>query len=175
MIDGIEKSKSNGFEKVLFSLGIRYVGETTAKKIVYNLKTIENIINATKEELMAIPDVGETVAISLFDYFKNEENILLINDLKQAALNFELTSDTNNISNKLNGLKFVVTGKFANFERTEIQKIIEQNGGSFSSSVSKNTSFVLAGEKPGDNKIKPAENLGIKIISEEEFNAMLNG
>jgi DNA ligase (NAD+) len=75
----------------------------------------------------------------------------------------------------LNGLKFVVTGKFANFERTEIQKIIEQNGGSFSSSVSKNTSFVLAGEKPGDNKIKPAENLGIKIISEEEFNAMLNG
>jgi DNA ligase (NAD+) len=174
-IDGIEKSKSNGFEKVLFSLGIRYVGETTAKKIVYNLKTIDNIINASKEELMAIPDVGETVAISLFDYFKDKENIVLINELKQAGLNFELTSDTNNISNKLNGLKFVVTGKFANFERTEIQKIIEQNGGSFSSSVSKNTSFVLAGEKPGDNKIKPAQTLGIKIISELEFNEMLNG
>jgi DNA ligase (NAD+) len=174
-IEGIEKSKQNSFEKVLFSLGIRYIGETTAKKIVYNLKSIDNIINATKEELMAIPDVGETVAISLYDYFRNKENILLINELKQSGLNFELTSDTNNISNKLNGLKFVVTGKFSNFERTEIQKIIEQNGGSFSSSVSKNTSFVLAGEKPGDNKIKPAQSLGIKIISELEFNDMLNG
>ncbi len=172
MIKGIEKSKNRSFEKVLYALGIRHVGETTAKKLARHFKSLDNLINASMEQLVKVGDVGEKIAESIKDFFANQENMELIKRLKEKGLHFELTDDELPKSDKLQGKKFVISGTFTHFSRNELKKNIEENGGKLVSSVSKNTDYLLAGEKPGPSKISKAESLHIPIISEADYLAM---
>lgn len=170
---GIENSRKVPFERVLFALGIRYVGEVTAKKLARNFKNIDIIASATMDELMQVEDVGERVADSIVNYFNNPENLEIILRLKAAGLQFEIKEDDfESLSQVLSGKTIVVSGVFS-IPRDEIKEIIEKHGGKNSSSISKSTSFVLAGEKMGPEKRKKAENLGIEIISETDFWKML--
>ncbi len=171
IITSIEKSKQVPFERVLYALGIRYIGEVTAKTLAKHFTNIDNLMNASIEELQNVNDIGVTTAKSVFDYFHNEENLLQIEKLKSVGLKFEI--DTQNIKNTLQGKSFVVSGTFSRFSRDEIKKMIEDNGGKNVSSISSKTNYVLAGEKMGPEKKKKAESLSIPIISEEDFIAML--
>tara|TARA_Y100000589_G_scaffold332344_1_gene392069 strand:+ start:40185 stop:42206 length:2022 start_codon:yes stop_codon:yes gene_type:complete len=174
MLKGIEKSKEVPFERVLFAIGIRYVGETVAKKLARHFKSIDNLQKATFEELVKAEDVGEKIAKSIIRYFKDEHNIEIINRLKKHGLKFSLTEEQlQNMSDKLAGLKFVVSGVFHDFSRDELKHLIEQNGGRVVSSVSSKTDYIIAGENMGPSKREKAERLGIKIISEKEFEKML--
>ncbi|MBL7917667.1 MAG: NAD-dependent DNA ligase LigA [Bacteroidia bacterium] len=175
IIDGIKESKNVPFERVLFAIGIRHVGETTAKKIARKIKDIHVLMNCNKEELMQIDEVGETIADSILAFFSDEQNIKIINKLKEAHLHFKISEEQlNAASNKLEGKTIVVSGVFNNYSRDQIKELIEMHGGKNSSSISKKTSFVLAGENMGPEKHKKAENLGVKIISEEDFEKMIN-
>lgn len=169
ILAGIEKSKTIPFERVLFAAGIRFVGETTAKKIVRHFGTIDHISNATKEQLLQVDDVGEKVAESIIGYFNKAENLEIILRLKEAGLQFEANhEESKQLSGKLSGKTVVVSGIFS-IPRDEMKTLIEQHGGKISSSISKNTSFVLAGDKMGPEKKIKAEKLGIPILSEEEI------
>lgn len=175
IIDGIKESKNVPFERVLFAIGIRHVGETTAKKIARKIKDINVLMNCNKEELMQIDEVGETIADSILAFFTDEQNIKIINKLKEAHLHFKISDEQlNAASNKLEGKTIVVSGVFNNYSRDQIKELIEMHGGKNSSSISKKTSFVLAGENMGPEKHKKAESLGVKIISEEDFEKMIN-
>ncbi len=165
---GIEESKKVPFERVLFALGIRFVGEVTAKKIARHFTTMDVVANATKEELMLVEDVGERVAESMITFFNNTDNLEILMRLKDAGLQFEILADNTSASNKLEGKTIVVSGVFT-ISREKIKEIIEQNGGKNTSSISKSTSFVLAGDKMGPEKRKKAESLDIPIITEDEF------
>lgn len=171
ILSGIDASKKVPFERVLFALGIRFVGEVTAKKIARHFKTMDNVANATREELMAVEDVGEKVAESIIAYFNDTENLQTLMRLRMAGLKFEI-EETEATSQKLSGKSFVVSGVFS-IPRDEIKELIEKNGGRNVSSISGSTSFVLAGEKMGPEKRKKAEALGIPIISEEDFRTMI--
>ena len=174
LMDGIEKSKTVPFEKVLFAIGIRYVGDTVAKKIATHFKTIDAIINATYEELIATPEVGEIIAKSVISFFSIEKNKIIVNRLQQAGLQMRMKEDANaKVSEKLKGLIIVATGSLKNFKRDEIKEAIEKNGGKAAGSVSSKTSFVLAGDEPGENKITKAKELNVKIINEQEFLGMI--
>lgn len=174
LIDGIEKSKQVPFEKVLFAIGIRYVGDTVAKKIAMHFKSMDNIINATYEQLIEAPEVGEKIAQSVISFFKEGKNVQLVKRLEHAGLQMKVDESTNKIaSDKLKGLIIVATGTLKNYKRDEIKEAIESNGGKASGSVSGKTSFVLAGDEPGENKITKAKELNVKIINEEEFIKML--
>lgn len=174
IIAGIEKSKSIPFERVLFALGIRYVGETTAKKIARHFGNIDIISNAVKEELLEVSDVGDRVADSVIDYFNRTEDLEIIMRLKEAGLHFEAEEKEERMeSHLLDGKSIVVSGVFS-IPRDDMKKLIEQNGGKVASSISKSTTYVLAGEKMGPEKKIKAEKLGIPIISEEEFRKMIN-
>ncbi len=173
IIKSIEKSKNQPFEKVLYALGIRHVGETTAKKLARHFKSLDRLMQASKEELEKVGDIGEKIAESIQDFFKDPENMSIINRLKDKGLKFELTEEELPKSNKLQGKKFVISGTFEHFSRDELKKSIEENGGQNVSSVSKNTDYLLAGEKPGPSKIEKAKNLGIPIISEAEYLEMI--
>ena len=178
IIDAIEKSKSVPFARVLFALGIKYVGETTAKLIAKAMGSIDNIINASVEELTEIEEVGEKIAISIKDFFADERNINIINKLKNAGLQFEQekkTQDETSSSNILSGMSIVVSGVFSTMSRDEIKQLIEDLGGKNVSSISSKTTFVVAGDKMGPEKRKKAESLGIEIKSEAEFLEMING
>ncbi len=172
ILAGIEKSKQVPFARVLFALGIRYVGETTAKKIVRIFPTIELLRQATKEKLITVEDVGEQVAESILAYFANEKNNTLLIRLRDAGLTFE-TTHTKNLSEKLKGLSIVISGTFAQHSRDELKRIIEENGGKNVSSVSAKTSFILAGENMGPQKLEKAQKLGVQIINEEDFLKMI--
>lgn len=174
LIEGIEASKQVSFERVLYAIGIRHVGETTAKKIAKKVKTLEVLINATKEELLAIDEVGEIIAVSVSDYFANPENKNIIERLKQAGLQFELSEEQQQGgSDKLKDLTIVISGVFTKNSRDQYKDMIELHGGKNSGSISKKTSFVLAGENMGPEKLKKAESLGIKILNEDEFLEMV--
>ena len=174
LIEGIETSKQVPFERVLYAIGIRHVGETTAKKIAKKVKSLETLIHASKEELLEIEEVGEIIAISIADFFSNQKNKEIILRLKKAGLNFELSKEQQQAtSDKLKDLTFVISGVFAKHSRDEYKEMIELNGGKNSGSISKKTSFVLAGDNMGPEKLKKAESLGIKIINEDEFLKML--
>ncbi len=178
IIDAIEKSKSVPFARVLFALGIKYVGETTAKLIAKAMESIDNIINASVEELTEIEEVGEKIAVSIKDFFADERNINIINKLKEAGLQFEQekkVQDETSSSNILSGMSIVVSGVFSTMSRDEIKQLIEDLGGKNVSSISSKTSFVVAGDKMGPEKRKKAEALGIEIKSEAEFLEMLKG
>ena len=173
IIEAIEKSKSVPFARVLFALGIKYVGETTAKLIAKAMGSIDNIINASLEELTDIEEVGGKIAMSIKDFFTDERNIAIINKLKEAGLQFEQEKKEVSENQVLSGMSIVVSGVFSTMSRDEIKQLIEDLGGKNVSSISKKTSFVVAGDKMGPEKRKKAESLGIEIKTEEEFLAMI--
>ena len=173
IIDAIEKSKSVPFARVLFALGIKYVGETTAKLIAKSMGSIDNIINASVEELTEIEEVGEKIALSIKDFFADERNIHIINRLKNAGLQFEQENKVVSENQVLSGMNIVVSGVFATMSRDEIKQLIEDLGGKNVSSISKKTTFVVAGYKMGPEKRKKAESLGVEIKSEDDFLKMI--
>ena len=163
----INESKKQPFNKVLFSLGIRYVGETVSKKLTTHFKSIDELINASREDILNVDEIGEKIAASLIAYFGFEKNLELIERLKNHGLIFH--QNINLITgSSLKGLSFVVTGTFENFNRDKIKEIIVNNGGRVSSNIS-SKSLIIEGESPGPSKIKKAEKLGIKTLSIEEF------
>lgn len=173
ILSGIEASKQVPFERVLFALGIRFVGEVTAKKLARHFKTMDAVANAPIEELTTVEDVGERVAQSITAYFNDTDNLEILMRLREAGLQFELSqSQSQPASDALAGKSIVVSGVFT-VPRDTIKELVERHGGKNVSSISQNTSFVLAGEKMGPEKRKKAEALGIPIISEEEFKAMI--
>lgn len=174
IIAGINASKSVPWARVLFALGIRMVGETTAKKIARRFNSIDALQWASKEQLMAIEDVGEQIADNIIAYFNNLDNLTILTRLKEAGLQMEDLSTTSvPLSNKLEGMTIVISGTFAHHSRDEYKEMIEAHGGKNSGSVSKKTSFILAGDNMGPEKRKKAEDLGVKIINEDEFLEML--
>ncbi len=173
IIDAIERSKSVPFARVLFALGIKYVGETTAKLIAKSMGSIDNIINASVEELTEIEEVGEKIALSIKDFFADEINIHIINRLKNAGLQFEQEKKVVSENQVLSGMNIVVSGVFATMSRDEIKQLIEDLGGKNVSSISKKTTFVVAGDKMGPEKRKKAESLGVEIKSEDGFLKMI--
>lgn len=174
ILNGMEQSRKVPFERVLYAIGVRFVGEVTAKKIARRFRSIDAVANATREELMEVEDVGERVADSIIQYFNNVENLQMVMRLREAGLQFEIGEDQLPTSELLAGKSVVVSGVFT-VPRDHLKSLIEQNGGKNVSSISKNTSFVLAGEKMGPEKRKKSESLGIPIVSEEEFWQMIGG
>lgn len=173
IIQAINKSKEVDFAKVLYALGIRYVGEVTAKHLVATFKNIDALIKATKEDLLSVEDVGERIADSLLNYFSDQDNLDLIARLKDLGLQFEI-KQSQKTSEKLLGLAFVVSGTFTNFSREELKKIIEENSGKVLSGVSSKTDYLICGENTGPQKKKQAEKLGVKMIEEQDFIEKLN-
>jgi len=173
LINAIEKSKENGLAKLLFGLGIRHIGARAAKLIAKHFVDMDKLIEADKEEISSIPDIGEKMALSIKEYFSNEENIALIKRLKEYGVK---TTEEVKIGENLlfEGLTFVLTGNLEGYSRNEAKEIIENLGGKASGSVSAKTDYVLAGEKAG-SKLTKAKELGIKIITEDEFNEMIGG
>ena len=170
MIAGIEKSKEIPFEKVLFALGIRFVGETVAKKLAKHFKSIDNLMAATFDELIKVDEIGDRIAQSIVDFSNDLGNIQLINRLKTYGVQLEVSAESlENQTNKLEGQVFVVSGVFHQMSRNELKKAIEDNGGKVSSSISKKTNFIVAGDNMGPSKLTKAEDLGIPIISEQDF------
>jgi DNA ligase (NAD+) len=168
----IEKSKIQPFHKVLFALGIRYVGAGVARKLTSAFKTIQNLKNKSTEELEKVDEIGPSISGSLIQYFSNSENISIIDLLIEKGLNFE-TEIPELANQKLNGLSFVVTGSLSSFTRDEAKEKIISAGGKFVTSVSKKTDYLVAGENAG-SKLEKAKELGVKILSEEEFHNLLN-
>jgi DNA ligase (NAD+) len=176
LLAGIEASKTVPFERVLFALGIRHVGETVAKKLAFHFKNIEAIIAATLEELIHVEDIGEKIAVSIKEYFSSPDSIALIEKLKLYGLQFEAIEVVKvGGSNILEGKSVVVSGVFKNYSRDDIKKEVEKHGGKNVGSISAKTSFVLAGENMGPEKLKKAEKLGVQILSEDEFMKMIWG
>lgn len=174
ILNGIEESKKVPFERVLFALGIRHVGETVARKLAAAFKNIDLLIMANKEQLLQVSEIGEKIADSIISFFADRKNIEIINRLKSKGLNFEIKEDASvTMSNKLEGKTFVVSGVFTKFSRDELKKLIEQNGGKNVGSVSAKTDYLIAGENIGPAKLEKAEKLGITIISEDDFIKML--
>ena len=170
LVDGIKNSTIIPFERVLYALGIRYVGSTVAKTLARHYKSIDRLILSDLEELESVDEIGEKIAASVVEFFNDHENIEIINSLKSYGLQFEMVESENNLlSEKLADKSIVVSGVFEKYSRDEIKKLIELNGGKVSSSISKNTSFILAGENMGPSKKQKAEELEVKIISEEDF------
>ncbi|MEN8124324.1 MAG: NAD-dependent DNA ligase LigA [Bacteroidota bacterium] len=174
IIKGIEESKQISFDKVLFALGIRFVGETVAKKLVKHYKNIDNLMNASYDDLVNVDEIGERIAQSILNFFKNPINIDIVNRLKNFGLNFSLDESLLlNQTEKLQGLIFVVSGVFHEFSRNELKKSIEDNGGKVTGSISKKTNYIIAGDNMGPSKKEKAEKLEIPIISENDFIEMI--
>ena len=170
IIAGIESSKKNAFEKVLFGLGIRYVGETVAKKLAAHFRTIDALMQADFESLILVDEIGERIAESVLQYFSNAAQVQQINKLKHAGLNFESSSIEKIVEGaSLKGLSFVISGVFSTFSREELKEKIEANGGKISSSISSKLNYLVAGDNMGPSKLQKATELGIKIISDEEL------
>lgn len=175
LVNGIEKSKEIPFERVLFALGIRYVGETVAKKLAKHYKNIEALSQASVMDLILVDEIGERIAQSVIEFFENQENRIIIERLKSFGVQFEIVEKFNpNATDKLSGKTFVVSGVFEVFSRDDLKKVIEDNGGKVGSSISAKTDFVVAGENMGPAKLEKANQLGIAIISEKEFLHMIN-
>ena len=174
IIDGIEISKKIPFERVLFAIGIRYVGQTVAKKLALQFRNMSALKSATREQLLDTNEIGEIIADSIIDYFKNEAYIQQLERLEKAGLQFTLDETAHALkSETLLGKSFVVSGVFNVFSRDEMKKRIEENGGKVLSGVSAATSFLIAGDKMGPEKRKKAEKLNVPIISEDEFIKMI--
>ena len=174
LIIGVEASKKIPFERVLFALGIRYVGETVAKKLSKHYKSINGLANASEKELINVDEIGEVIAKSVVDFFSLFENNDIINRLKSYGVQLEVSEEElSNQTNKLDGNTFVVSGVFTKVSRNELKQLIEQNGGKVSSSISKKTNFVIAGDKMGPSKRIKAEDLGVAIMTEDDFLLMI--
>ena len=170
IIDGVEKSKQIPFEKVLYGIGIKHVGETVAKKLVKNFNTIEDLKNASVEELCQVEDIGEKIAISITEFFKNPENLLMIERLKTYGVQLKKGENTNEVlSNALENKTFLFTGKLSLFTREQAEEMVEKHGGKNISAVSKNLNYLVVGEKAG-SKLKKAQEIGtIEILDEQQF------
>ncbi|MCF6297742.1 MAG: NAD-dependent DNA ligase LigA [Flavobacteriaceae bacterium] len=174
MVLGIENSKKIPFEKVLFALGIRFVGETVAKKLAKHYKSIDQLMIASFEDLVSVDEIGDRIAQSIVDFSNDLSNIQLIDRLKSYNVQLEMSVESQvNQTDKLQGKAFVVSGVFTKMSRNELKKAIEDNGGKVSSSISKKTSYVVAGDKMGPSKRTKAENLKILIINENDFLEMI--
>jgi DNA ligase (NAD+) len=170
MLDGIEKSKQMPFEKVLFGMGIRYIGETVAKKLVAHFKTIDNLVAASLEELTAADEIGGRIAQSIIDYFADQNHKEEIEKLKSAGLQFVAEEkEVTLASEKLAGQSFIISGVFETFSRDELKDIIEQNGGKILSSISAKLNYLVAGDNMGPAKLEKAQKLNIPIISDQEL------
>ncbi|MEX1188218.1 MAG: NAD-dependent DNA ligase LigA [Bacteroidia bacterium] len=175
MIEGIKASLDVPFERVLFALGIRYVGQTVAKKLALQFKSLEELEKASREDLLQTDEIGEIIADSIIEFFSKDANRSELEKLKQAGLQFKLDEEAYKpSSNLLEGKSFVVSGVFSVFSRDEIKRQIEANGGKVLSGVSASTSFLLAGEKMGPEKRRKAEKFGVEIISEQQFIDMIH-
>ena len=175
MIEGIEKSKEIPFEKVLFALGIRFVGETVAKKLAKHFKSIDNLMTADFETLISVDEIGDRIAESILEFSNDLGNIQLVNRLKSYGVQLQVSEeDLASQTDKLQSKVFVVSGVFHQMSRNELKKAIEDNGGKISSSISKKTDFIVAGDNMGPSKKTKAEDLGVAIISEQEFIEMIN-
>lgn len=172
LLNGLEESKKIPFERVLFAVGIRFVGETVAKKLAKHFKSIDNIKNAKFDELLEAEEIGEKIAISIQQYFLDEGNQLIIERLRESGLQMEVI-EKEAVSDTFNGMSFVVSGVFLSFSRDELKELIESNGGKNVSSISSKTDYVVAGENMGPSKLKKATDLGIKILSEDDFIKLL--
>jgi DNA ligase (NAD+) len=175
LLKGIEASKQVPFERVLFALGIKHVGETVAKKIAKHFGSLEKIELASTEELIAVPDVGERIAQSLRAFFDEPRNKELLDKLKHSGLQLLSEKKERSGTEILNGLTFVVSGVFENYSRDGIKETIEQNGGKVVASVSGKTSYLVAGAETGPSKMEKATKLGVKVISEKEFTELCEG
>ena len=174
LINRIEASKQIPFERVLFALGIRYVGETVAKKLAKHYKSIDALMFASSLDLITVDEIGERIAESVVEFFYSEDNREIINRLQSFGVQLEISAEKlANQTNKLNGQSFVVSGVFETVSRNELKKLIEDNGGKVSSSISSKTSFVVAGDKMGPSKRTKAENLNIPILTEQAFLRLL--
>ncbi|MFY8068572.1 MAG: NAD-dependent DNA ligase LigA [Flavobacterium sp.] len=175
LVNGIEKSKEIPFERVLFALGIRYVGETVAKKLAKHYKSIDALSKASLMDLILVDEIGERIAQSVIEFFENQNNSTIIARLKNFGIQFEIIEKHNpNATEKLVGKTFVVSGVFEQFSRDDLKKAIEDNGGKVGSSISAKTDYVVAGDNMGPAKLDKANKLGISIISENDFITMLN-
>lgn len=173
IIDAIEASKKIPFEKVLYGIGIRHVGETVAKKLAKHFKTIDNIQKATTEELVSVDDIGEKIAISIQEFFADEKNLTMIERLRKAGIQMEVGKEDLPDSDALAGKTFLFTGALTQFTRSDAQKMVEQNGGRNLSGVSKNLNYLITGERAG-SKLKKAQELGtVTILTEDEFLALI--
>lgn len=175
IIDGIEASKAVPFERVVFALSIPFVGETTARKIAANCHDIDTLMQMTHEQLCGIPDVGPRIADSIIEYFAQPINRQNIEALRAAGVQMQAdtSADDDLRTDKLGGKAFVISGVFAKHSRDEYKHLIELNGGRNVGSISKKTDYVLAGENMGPAKLEKARNLGIPIIDEDQFLAMI--
>jgi DNA ligase (NAD+) len=175
IINAIEASKKTPFPRVLFALGIRYVGETVAKKLALHYRSIEKLMNAGFYELVLVDDVGEKIAQSIVNYFMDDDKKILLSRLIDKGLNFSMGNDEIPAKNNtLKGKSFVVSGVFSQYSRNGIKAAIEENGGRNTSSLSSKTDFLLAGENMGPKKREQASKIGIPIISEEDFIKMIS-
>ena len=172
VFNGLNESKKIPFERVLFALGIRYVGQTVSKNLAKKFKSIDNLISQTYDELLLVDEIGERISKSVVDFFKCEKNIINIEKLKTAGLQFHSEIKTN-VTNLFTDKTFVVSGVFEGYSRDQLQNLIERNGGKNLSSVSSKTNYLLAGDKMGPSKLKKAKDLGVDIISEKDFNKLL--
>jgi DNA ligase (NAD+) len=175
LVNGIEASKKVPFERVLFGLGIRYVGETVAKKLAKHFKSIDQLAEASFEELVKVDEIGDRIAQSVVAFFEEVKNRQTIERLKEVGVQLqiseeELAGQTDLLQNKT----FVISGVFEKISRTDLKKLIEKNGGKNTSSLSKKTDYLVAGENMGPAKLKKAEDLGLRLLSEDEFLEMVD-
>ncbi len=176
LVNGIEKSKEVPFERVLFALGIRYVGETVAKKLAKHYKSITALSQASLMDLILVDEIGDRIAQSVIEFFENQDNIKIIQRLQSFGVQFEIIEKFNpDATDKLVGKTFVVSGVFELFSRDDLKKSIEDNGGKVGSSISAKTDYVVAGDNMGPAKLEKANQLGIPIISEHEYVEMIKG
>ena len=174
LVNGVHKSKEIPFERVLYAIGIRYVGETVAKKLAKHYKSIDSLQKASLMDLILVDEIGEKIAQSVIEFFENQENVKIIERLKQFGVQLELVEKFNpNATEKLAGKTFVVSGVFEKFSRDDLKKAIEDNGGKVGSSISAKTDFVIAGDNMGPAKLEKANQLKIAIISENDFLEMI--
>jgi DNA ligase (NAD+) len=176
ILSGIAASKDTPFESVLFAIGIRHVGKTVAEKLAWHFQSIDNISKASREELLKAPDVGEKIAESVIQFFQDEKNKWEIQRLRDAGLAMETKQTSYEASSTiLGGKSFLISGVFKNYEREQLQELIQQNGGRIVSSVSGKLDYLVAGENMGPSKKEKAEKLGVKIIDEDTITQMLKG
>ena len=172
IFNGLNDSKNIPFERVLFALGIRYVGQTVSKNLANKFGSIDNLISQSYEELLEVDEIGERISQSVVDFFNNDNNILNIEKLKKNGLQFQINI-RNNVSDIFKNKSFVISGIFQNYSRDQLKNIIDLNGGKNLSSVSSKTNYLLAGDKIGPSKLKKANDLGISIISEQDFDKLI--
>lgn len=174
LLQGVQRSKQIPFERVLYALGIRFVGETVAKKLAKHYQTLDRLMQATPEDLMQVDEIGERIAESVYAFFSNPDNVQLIQRLKEYGIQFQISAEElQGQTDILQGKTFVVSGVFEKVSREELKKLIEKNGGKVSGSISSKTSWVIAGANMGPSKLEKATSLGIPIISENDFLKMI--